>query len=693
MWEALGQGAVLLVQPAPLLFLVLGVALGILVGLLPGLGVGVSMVVLLPVIVGVPPMYALTMLIGLMALNCTADTIPAIMMGTPPDTASSATVMDGYPLARKGQAARALGAAFSASMLGGVVGAVVLALSVPVAEPLLKQFLSPEFFMLCLLGVTLVGGLTGNAPLKGIFAGGLGLLVSTIGGSPGVGYYRYTFDINYLFNGLPLIAFIMGVMALPEMADLFIKGTQITDIKNTAMRKGMIDGWKDTFRNCWLVMRCSLIGAWIGFFPGVGGSTAAWMAYSHAVTSCRGPKLDKNSQVMDGFSGKYGDGDIRGVIGPESANNATKGGDLIPTLFFGIPGSGSMAIFLAILIIIGIQPGLSMLDPQRNLPLTYSMMWSLAIANIMGTLACSALARPMSRICVIDVHYIVPIIIMFTVYGVWQATQNWGDLVVLGLLSVLGWTMKRMGWPRPPLLIGFVLGGLADQYLWLSVDIFGWTWLWRPWVLGMFAAGIASLWYIVKSSKKKERVDGVPLEQQQEAGEIAAAARAVVTSERKAGWTFKKETIFTLLLAAMALYAFIDATTFPGGSGLYPMVIAFTSFGLALAQAVVEARQKTVVKDTMDVKLEASQRGKPAMRRAVMFLAWLVALYVSMYLFGFQVIILPWVAVLMFFAGHLKWWRVLLVTGLAAILVLWVMPDILRLEPPRGLLQEWLSAG
>ncbi len=518
MWSAIPEGLQLLMQPTPFLFLIIGTFIGMVTGVLPGMGGLVVLAVLLPMVWGMPPIQALPLMIGVLAVHATTDTIPAVMFGAPTDAPSSATVMDGYPLAKRGQAARALGAAFSASMLGGVFGAVILALSIPVARPLLRQFLSPEFFMLCLLGVTLVGGLTGKAPLKGLFAGGLGLLLSTIGGAPGVGHYRFTFDLPYLYTGLPLVAFALGLMALPEMADLFIKGTQISNVKEQPMGKGIIQGWRDTFSEWWLLMRASTIGAWIGFAPGIGGSAASWMAYSHAVAMGKGrPKLDKNGQVRDGYSGNFGEGDIRGVIAPESSNNAVKGGDLIPTLLFGIPGSGAMALFLAAMMVIGITPGPGMIDPNVNLPLTYSIIWSLAIANIVAALLCSVLARPIGKVSLINVHYVIPVVLMLITYGVWQATHDWGDLVVLTMIGCLGWTMKRLGWPRPPLLIGFVLGGLADKYLWLSVQVFGVTWFWRPWVLGIFAAAILSLWYIGKGAKKPAKeLKGVPAKAEEE---------------------------------------------------------------------------------------------------------------------------------------------------------------------------------
>lgn len=160
---------------------------------------------------------------------------------------------------------------------------------------------------------------------------------------------------------------------------------------------------------------------------------------------------------------------------------------------------------------------------------------------------------------------------------------------------------------------------------------------------------------------------------------------------QKTRWTFKNETVFTLLMALISGYAFISALSFPFGSGLYPMVIAIISFGLAVGQVILELHQRVLIKEAMDVRVEESQKGKPAMRRAVKFLAWFLGLYAGIWLLGYQVIMLPWLVAFMLFEGHIKWWRILLIAAIAAALILWVMPDILQMDAPKGVLQDWLG--
>ncbi|MGD8763021.1 MAG: tripartite tricarboxylate transporter permease, partial [Desulfobacteraceae bacterium] len=325
------QSLAVVLQPGHLLMLICGVVMGLAIGILPGLGGIVGMTILLPVIYGMDPHSAFGLLIGMVAVIPTSDTFPSVMMGIPGSSASQATIMDGYPLAKRGEAARALGAAFTASLIGGLFGALVLTIIIPIARPLVLAFGSPELFMLALLGMSMVGVLSGNKPIRGILAAGIGVMIGALGDAPAVPEYRYTFGIDYLMDGIPLVVVGLGLFAFPEIVDLVIKGRSIADV--ATLGKGWLDGVKDTLRHKFIVMRCSAIGVVVGFLPGLGGSVVDWIAYGHIIQTTR----DRE---------KFGKGDIRGVIAPESANNAKEGGGLIPTFLFGIPGSGSMAVFL-----------------------------------------------------------------------------------------------------------------------------------------------------------------------------------------------------------------------------------------------------------------------------------------------------------------------------------------------------------
>jgi len=470
------QSLSVVLQPGHLLMLVCGVVMGLSIGILPGLGGIVGMTILLPVIYGMEPHTAFALLIGMVAVIPTSDTFPSVMMGIPGSSASQATIMDGYPLAKKGEAARALGAAFTASLIGGLFGALVLTLIIPIARPIVLAFGSPELFMLALLGMSMVGVLSGTKPIKGILAAGIGVMIGALGDAPAVPEYRYTFGIDYLMDGIPLVVVGLGLFAFPEIVDLMIKGRSISDV--ATLGKGWLDGVKDTLKHWTIVLRCSFIGVIVGFLPGLGGSVVDWIAYGHIIQTSK----DREN---------FGKGDIRGVIAPESANNAKEGGGLIPTFLFGIPGSGSMAVFLGGLLILGIQPGPAMIT--ENIDLVYTAIWSLALANVFGAILSIALSKPITRLTVIPFSYLAPFMVLIITFACYQATRSWGDLVALLVMGILGWVMKQYGWPRPAALIGYVLAGNLETYLFISVQRYGFGWLARPGVLILAAIITGSL--------------------------------------------------------------------------------------------------------------------------------------------------------------------------------------------------------
>ena len=474
--EVVLQSLAVVLQPAHLLMLICGVVMGLSIGILPGLGGIVGMTILLPVIYGMDPHSAFGLLIGMVAVIPTSDTFPSVMMGIPGSSASQATIMDGYPLAKKGEAARALGAAFTASLIGGLFGALVLTLIIPIARPIVLAFGSPELFMLALLGMSMVGVLSGNKPIKGMLAAGIGVMIGALGDAPAVPEYRYTFGIDYLMDGVPLVVVGLGLFAFPEIVDLLIKGRSISEVPT--LGKGWLDGVKDTLSHKFIVLRCSVIGVVVGFLPGLGGSVVDWIAYGHIIQTSR----DREN---------FGKGDIRGVIAPESANNAKEGGGLIPTFLFGIPGSGSMAVFLGGLLILGIQPGPSMVT--EHIDLMYTAIWSLALANVFGAILSIALSKPITRLTIIPFSYLAPFMVLIITFACYQATRSWGDLIALLLMGILGWVMKQYGWPRPAALIGYVLSDNLETYLFISVQRYGFEWLTRTGVIVLAAIIIGSL--------------------------------------------------------------------------------------------------------------------------------------------------------------------------------------------------------
>jgi TctA family transporter len=460
-------GGLLLVFSWPTIaYLLLGVFAGMWVGAVPGLGGVVGLVLLLPFTYSMEPVPAFALLMGLYAVTSTSDTISAIMLGIPGSVASQATILDGYPLAKKGQAARAFGAAFTVSAFGGVLGALLMAVSIPFILPIIFAFGLPEFLMLALLGLTMVSVLSGGSITRGLCVAALGLFLTTVGYAEATVIPRFHLGTEYLLDGLSIVPIALGLFGIPELLEMAVKNTSISRVEmSDAQDRGMLRGIKDVFKHRWLALRSSLIGVYVGILPGLGGAIVDWIAYGHAVQGAR----DKS---------KFGKGDIRGVIAPEAANNSSRAGALIPTVAFGIPGSPGAAILLSALVIKGLQPGPDMLTV--NLDLTFSMVWDIAFANILAAGLLMLLSRQVGKVAFLPAHSVIPGVMVVLLMGAWIATSSMGDWWTCLAMGVLGYAMKQGGWPRPPLILAFVLGTMIENNYQLTMQVYdGLSWMYQ----------------------------------------------------------------------------------------------------------------------------------------------------------------------------------------------------------------------
>ena len=308
---------------------------------------------------------------------------------------------------------------------------------------------------------------------------------------------RYWFGSDYLLDGLPIVPVVLGLFAIPELLELAVRNTSISRTQRTDVVGGDLkDGVKDAFRHWALVLRCSFIGTYVGMLPGLGAAIVDWLAYGHAVQSAK----DKSM---------FGKGDIRGVIAPETANNATKGGALIPTVAFGIPGSLGTAILLGALLIQGLTPGPTML--VQELSLTYSMVWTIVIANILAAGLLMIWSRQVAKLAFLPGHLIVPGVILFVFMGSWLGGASIGDWITCLAMGVLGTIMKRGGWPRPPLVLALILGAILENAFQISMRAHsGPGWLQRPVVLIILAITILTLVLAVRGIIKTKRSESGP---------------------------------------------------------------------------------------------------------------------------------------------------------------------------------------
>jgi TctA family transporter len=474
--NALSALAIVL-DPARFAIILAGIVLGLVIGMMPGIGGLAGMALLIPFTHAMDAHTALAFLIGMWAVTATSDTVPAILFGVPGAIGSAATVLDGHPMAKRGEAGRAFGASFSSSIVGGLFGSILLALSIPILRPFMLAIGTPELLAVCVLGLTLVASVSQGAVLKGLIVAVFGVLLAAVGDEAQSGQLRWTFDDwfdNYLDDGVPIECIALGVFAVPELLDMAIARTNMGSVQRLeGLFREQMRGVRDVIANWKLVINSSTLGAVLGSIPGMGAPVIDWIAYGSA------------ARLIKGASESFGRGDVRGLIAAESANNAREGGALIPTLAFGVPGSASMALLLGAFLAHGIQPGPKLLDTQ--LDVTYTLIWSLALANVVGAGICFLAANPLARIATLRAGILIPTVFAICFIGAFQGSLSFGDLVVLVSFGLIGWTMKRYGWARAPLILGFILGKLIEKYLFISVGRYQFEWLERPGVVGILA--------------------------------------------------------------------------------------------------------------------------------------------------------------------------------------------------------------
>ncbi len=469
------------------------IPLGMLFGAVPGVGGKLGIVFSIPFVFGMDPIPGSVFLLAMHSVVHTGGSIPSILLGIPGTGPDAATVCDGYPMTQRGEAGRALGASLAASAVGGVLGASFLAALIPVVRPIVLAFGPAEFFFLALLGITFIAAMSGNSLVKGIIVGAFGLMLSFVGTEPQTGVQRFTFGQLFLVDGIEVIITVLGLFAIPETLAIAAGRRGASSTRTASGRYvfgDMLRGVADVGRHWGLTLRTSFIGAAIGLIPGLGGDVASWMCYGHAVQSSKTPE-------------RFGKGAVEGVIGPEAANNSKEGGSLLPTLFFGIPGSSGMAVMLGAFIMLGIQPGPDV--ALNHLDLVWILIWTLVVANVLAALMFLAIGRWLALVTFMRSGLLVPFVLLLTFVGGYAGGGNWQSLMVLVALGVLGYGLKRCDWPRSPFVIGMALGPVMDISLHQSLAIWGPAFVFRPIAMALALATLAT---IVASLRGRLRIPG-----------------------------------------------------------------------------------------------------------------------------------------------------------------------------------------
>ena len=479
-------------------YLFVGAVFGLIIGVIPGLSGHFAMAMVIPFLYAMEPGAGIAFLLGAHSTVAQGGGLTAILFSTPGTGQNAATLLDGPPMRNKGLGGMAAGAALTACFLGASFGAVVLAFLLPVLQQVVLFFGPPEIFVLAFLALTFVAVLGKEDLTRSLIAALTGLLLAMIGLDNVTNQERFTFGLLELRDGLELVPVILGLFAVAEMFELWVKGgslagTQTSPLSAKETQRQIFRGVIEAFRHWWLVMRCSAIGAAMGLIPGLGSAPASFVAYGHAKQSSKSKET-------------FGKGNIEGVIGSESANDAVEGGALASTIAFGVPGSSSMAILLGALFILGQETGPNMVT--YHVDVVFIMIFTIIIGNFIGMVGGIFLVNPLSRATGLRGTLLVPVLIAIVFTGAFAVQRSWFDMGIALLFGVLGYWMKELDYSRAALLIGFVLGFAVEKNLYLAVQLSGPYFIFDPIPLTLAGITIVFLVYNIWSIVRDRRRNG-----------------------------------------------------------------------------------------------------------------------------------------------------------------------------------------
>lgn len=440
--EALLSGLSMAINPEAILAVIIGCVVGIVIGAIPGLTFTMGIVLLLPLTFALPPIPAMALLLGVYIGGMTGGSVSAILLGIPGTPSAAATVLDGHPMAKKGQAGKALGMAVIASVFGGIISLVVMMLISSQLANLALKFGPAEIFALVVFGFATICGISESSVTRGLIAGTLGLMVMTIGMDPIVGVPRMTFGSTDLLQGVDLVVAMIGMFAIPQVFRAFLHRDEEVGGLDTNV-KADLPTWRELRQNFWLMLRCALLGTGIGAVPGTGGPVAAFLAYDHARRFSKHPE-------------RFGSGELAGVVGPETANNAVTGGALIPLLSLGIPGDPTTAVMMGGLLIHGLRPGPLLF--KENMPQVYGLYITILLANLVTLVVQLYGIRFFVRVLKLPAEYVTTAIVVMCGVGAYTIRNSIFDVYVMAIAGLFGYVLQRLRIPVTPVILALVLG-------------------------------------------------------------------------------------------------------------------------------------------------------------------------------------------------------------------------------------------
>jgi putative tricarboxylic transport membrane protein len=466
-----------------LIYMLIGVSAGLLAGAIPGFTIAMAVVLTLPFTFAMPPEQGLATMVSVLVGGLSGGLMAGILTGIPGTPSSVATTFDGFPMARKGEPGFALGLGVWSSFCGGMISAVILVLFAPQLARIGLEFQPWDFFMLVIFALTVTASLAGRDLVKGLIAGALGLLVRTIGEDPAIGMSRFEFGIDELRGGFDFIAVLIGLFAfsqlLSDIRDPAAARRSLAERQHVSVRIEHIRAIKAIAVRWTTLIRSSLIGVFTGMVPGAGGSIANILAYDQARKASKKPE-------------EFGTGKEEGIIAPESSNNAVEGGALTPLMALGIPGDVTAAIMLGALLMHDVVPSPSFIS--ENPVLAYSIFIAFFVANFLMLAMQSVMLRVFVRVTQIRMYMLAAVILVFASIGVFALNNIGFDIWTLFWFGIIGFLMREFGFPLAPMILGVVLGNIAELNLSraLAIDSDPTLFFTRPWSLFFFIIAVFS---------------------------------------------------------------------------------------------------------------------------------------------------------------------------------------------------------
>ena len=629
-----------------------------------GLGTPLMYALFLSMVTQWDPLVAIAFLVGMDAVSSTCSAYLPVLFGIPGGAGSQATVLDGYPMGRNGEARRALGAAFTAGILGSLVGTLTLTAAIPVAQALILFLGSPELFVVSLWGVSMVSVLAGPRPIKGLMAGAMGLVISVVGIQPQSGVMRFVFDQPYLLEGVPLHR---------GHAGAFRGAVRPRSCTHPGRRRagagaagGPAAGRYPGRLPQRLARRPVQLPRRLGRHrPGTGSP-------GRGLAELRSRRPDLQGRQGDLRQGRRARGDRTRGLQRRQGRDAKDGGTLIPTLTLGVPGSLVSALFLFALTTMGFAPGPFMLE--RNADVVYSIIWVLGIASVIGGCLGLIFSSQLARLAELRYSIIVPSILGFVLIGAMNANQSPLDLVMVVSFGFVGYFMKRFGYPRPPLILGMILGIIMEKYLYISSARYGFDWLGRPSVLVLLCAVAATLGYTLWSRRERGAASG-----RGRAGEGAPTGLRV-------NW----ETLLVLGFLAFFLLAIRIGFEWPFIAKLMPVYIAAVpGAALALWQLLrVSTGREQAAPGGIEMDEGFSRHLAPTVerQRTVVFFAWFAGAALAVWLLGITVAVPLFIFLYCLIEGGERLRVALLMAAIAFLLVWGLFEGVFKVLWPDGVL-------